>query len=391
MTAATHDDATLLLDHPIGRRGRLAIRLASAEIRLVADDTDRVTIRVPGGRSLPDRVILETTDGGATIREQETHGISFGIGRGTVQVEVTAPAESEVVVDTASGWIEARGFRGQQHYRTASGDVRLREIAGLVELNAVSGDAAIELAGAAELGLRTVSGDVAVEGGRVTRLKIQTTSGDVRVDSPLGGTGHTIETLSGDVSLVAARGMRVEARTVSGDLSSDLPHRTEGRMGRRTLIVGDGATELAFRSVSGDLRIHDGLHADGAKRGNDQMSAGQPVTGFEDRTAIPPLPAMPMMPAMPQLPAMPSTPPLPPLSVRSPGASTASHVGKPDDRPAAEGESASEPAGAPAQPGSTAEAERLTILRALEAGEIDVAAAMDRLATLDGDEDDADA
>src|SRR5262249_16295351 len=162
------------------------------------------------------------------------------------------PAEADVTVDTASGWVEANGLRGEQRYRTASGEIHIEGGAGRIDLNAVSGDAFLQLVGPVELGVRTVSGDVRVEGGSLESIRVQTPGGAIRLDSPITGQAeNAIETLSGDVSVLATSGLRVEARTVSGDLSSDLPHRSEGRAGRRVIVIGDGKTELAFRSVSG--------------------------------------------------------------------------------------------------------------------------------------------
>jgi hypothetical protein len=302
-----NDVGSVLVDHAIGIRGRLAIRLGAAEIRLASTDGDRVSVRTPNGASVPDRVVVETVDGGLTIREKDTLGLSLGLGRKLVQLEVDVPSAAEVAIEIASGWIDGRGLRGEQRYRLVSAETRLRDGAGRIELNTVSGDVTIELADAADLAIKSVSGDVAVRGGRLDGLRIGTTSGDVRVDSPLiARTGNTVETLSGDVAVVAIAGMRVEARTVSGDLTSDLPHRSEGRMGRRTLIVGDGSIELAYRSVSGDLRIHDG-------------SEGH-------REAVVP---------------------------------------------------------ASADPDDPTDAERMTILQALERGELDVPTALDRLAALE--------
>lgn len=321
----TNDVAPAVVDHFISPRGRLAIHLAAAEIRLSGTDGDRVTVRTPNGRPLPDRIVVKTADDGVTIRETEPGGLVFAIGRRVVQLEIEVPVRAEIAIETTSGWLDAIGLTGEQRYRTISSDTRLREAAGQIQLNTVSGDATIELAAAAELGVKSVSGDIAVLGGRLDAVRIGTTSGDVRIGSPLvGRSDNTIETLSGDVSVVAANGLRVEARTVSGDLTSDLPHRSEGRMGRRTIIVGDGSIELRFRSVSGDLRIQPVATA-GRPVGTARGPASGPVTGS---------------------------------------------AGLPD-APAADA------------PDDATEAERMAILRALEQGELDVPTAMDRLAALD--------
>ena len=372
----TGDADRVVIDHVIGDCGRLVIRLAMAEVRLAATGGDRVVVRTANGRSLSDQVVVEPSDDGLTIREKETGGLAFGRRRRVVQLEIQAPPMAEIAIDTASGWLDVQGFTGEQRYRAVAGEVRLRHGSGQIELNTVSGDATIELVGATDLTLKAVSGDTVVRGGRLSALRIATTSGDVRVDSPLvGRSGNRIETLSGDVELVASGGMRVEARTISGDLLSDLPHRSEGRMGRRTLIVGDGSIELDFRSVSGDLRIHDGSG----------RSAGP----------VPPVP--PLTPLAPS--AQFSTgldadfdPPgfdlpsfdLPGLDL--PGFDV-SGFGVPDvtGPPARiEPDATATPTTAGVPDADPAEAERMAVLRALEQGELDVATAMDRLSALDG-------
>jgi hypothetical protein len=376
MTTTTNDAGPVVIDHVIGDRGRLVVRLAAAELRLVATDGDRIVVRTPQGRALPSRVVIEPTDDGLTIREKEASGLAFGLGRRVVQLEIALPAMAEISIDTAGGWLDALGLTGEQRYRTVSGEIRLRQGAGQIELNTVSGDATIELAAAADLAIRSVSGDALVRGGRLEALRIGTTSGDVRVESPLVGTsGNKIETLSGDVELVAAAGMTVEARTVSGDLLTDLPHRSEGRMGRRTLVVGDGAIELVFRSVSGDLRIHDG-------------------SGRESRSGSPIPPLAPLAPRVPSAPMPPFSPDRPEAPDSDGAMSGRADLAAPadrddpadadadDDRPIAR--DAAEAAGASSVPPDPVETERMEILRALEHGELDVPAALDRLNALDG-------
>lgn len=327
----THDRA-VFAEHAVGATGRVAIRLASAELRLAGTDGDRVTVRSAAGRALPDRVIIEPGDGSLTIREKDFHGLSFRRGQRVVQLEIAVPTRAEVSVDTVSGWLDVVGLSGDQRYRTASAEARLKGAAGRVDLVTVSGDADVELDGSVDLGIKSVSGDIAVRGGRIGALRVSTTTGRVRIESPIVGlTGHTIETLSGDVDIVAGDGVAVEARTVSGDLATDLPHTSEGRMGRRSLVVGNGAIKLAFRSVSGDLRIR------GAKDAIRTVHSGPSSAAVTDGR------------------------------MESQASSPYDAVGAVDDG----FDEASDDA-------------RMAILRALESGELDVATALDRLAVLDG-------
>lgn len=270
----TIDDATLLIDQPVAPNARLSVRLASAELHIAATATDRITIRTADASSVS-RLVVEADRDTVTVRDKDTFGVVLGRGRPTAILEIAVPPSTEVATEIAAGDTETHGLRGSQRHRSATGDLRLFEAAGSIELNTVSGATLVELSSEAELIVRTVSGDVAVAGGTLRRVHLATTSGAVQLESPLTGrTGNAIETLSGDVSIRATRGIRVDARTVSGDLTSDQPHRSEGRMGRRTLVVGDGAIELSFRSVSGDLHVRGGGTADVAAGSRPVAHAG---------------------------------------------------------------------------------------------------------------------
>src|SRR5690606_36946377 len=125
------------------------------------------------------------------------------------------------------------------------------------------------------------------------------------------GTGveHRVETVSGDLSLGLSGGMVLEVRGLSSDVAITLPHRSEGPRDRRRYVVGDGAATMLFSSMSGDV----------VARGSRRF--GTP----------PPAPTPPTPPTPPTAP----TPPTPPT--------------------------------APIDP-----ERQLEVLRALEAGEIDV-------------------
>jgi DUF4097 and DUF4098 domain-containing protein YvlB len=184
--------------------------------------------------------------------------------------------------------------------------------------------------GALDLRARTISGDLTIRAPRLGRAEIGTTSGDVRLDAELDGSGpFGIETVSGDATIVGRMGLRIEARTVTGELRSELPHRRDASLGRKQLVVGDGAIPFAFRSVSGDLR----------------------VTTPRDATAAGTIEASPAVTTAPEPPAPPSAP-LPPVPSANPGA-------------------------------GSREVARMDVLRALERGELSVDAAMRRIAEIE--------
>jgi hypothetical protein len=47
----------------------------------------------------------------------------------------------------------------------------------------------------------------------------------------------------------------VDAKSLTGRISTDAPHRSESARGHQSLILGDGRVELAFKSISGHLRL----------------------------------------------------------------------------------------------------------------------------------------
>jgi hypothetical protein len=124
-------------------------------------------------------------------------------------------------------------------------------------------------------------------------------------------------------------GLRIEARTVTGELRSELPHRREAGPGRKQLVVGDGAIPLAFRSVSGDLRV---------TKPRDSLPAGA-AAAPPDVTARPAAPLAPIAPVSPVA---------------------------PNDGSA-----------------GSREVARIDVLRALERGELSVEAAMRRIAEIE--------
>jgi hypothetical protein len=343
MTTSDSTTNDIAIAYAIGSTGSLTVRVASWDIDLVGTAGDEVRVRNADGGPLPSDIEVERETGSLRIGQPSRlgFGLVFGFGRSRVRLAIEVPSRARVDVQSASGGISARTLRLDQRYRTASGDIEVLDAGGELTAETVSGDVSVRIDGSLGLTVRSVSGDVSVEGGMLDRIALTTTSGDLRIASELGSGPHSISTLSGDALIAPGRGVRVVAKTISGDVSSDLPHSSEGGPGSRTVVIGDGSTEVQFKSVSGDLRV-----------------VGR-VSGREFSGQLPGPPTPPRPPVAPN----------PPAPLRRPGDAATT----PEADPTA---------------GDDAEAARLAILQALEHGEIDVAEAADRLAQLDGPADD---
>ena len=282
MTRDTAAPATI--EHRIGPTGQLSVKVADWDLELKAASDDIVRLRDRDGAPLPDGLEMERGTDSLSIRQPNRFGdvglVLGGPGRARHLI-IEVPAQAAVNVQTATGDVAANNLRGEQHLRTASGDLHLDAISGDVTLETVSGDISLQVEGSVALAAKTVSGDVLIGGGRIEQLRLTTTSGDLRLGSELGPGPHSIVTVSGDALLLSNRGLRITAVTVAGDLRSDLPHTSGGSPGRRSLVVGDGATELQFRSVSGDLRVLDPASA---------VNGGFPVAPLPPDAPPPPLP-----------------------------------------------------------------------------------------------------
>jgi hypothetical protein len=319
--------------HTIGAEGLFVLQLGSGDVRLRGVDGDVAQVEDRHGNAIGDDFDVETGEGSLAVRARKGLRKKTGPGRhDTPDLEVRVPRRATIVVETASGDLEAEDLAGEQRFHTASGDIELSRVSGTVSIEAASGDVELLATGALRLKARTVSGDLAVRAGVLAEVSATTTSGDLAIAGELApGVTHKVETVSGDTVLALAGGARIEVTSVTGDVSADVPHRTERTDGRRILIVGDGRATLEARTMSGDV------HVTKAK-------------GIALSVAIaPPPPAAPAAPEAPPAPEAPAAPSSP-----SDAAIAAAY-----------------------------EDARLTILKQLERGEIDVTEAGRRLEALD--------
>ncbi|MBI2763744.1 MAG: DUF4097 family beta strand repeat protein [Chloroflexi bacterium] len=358
MTTTGHDT----LDHVIGPGGQFHLRQISGSIEVHGVHGDRVRVRERSGKALAEIFRIDASDGRLSLTAPDRGGIDlivFGIGRrSSANLEVEVPSGASITIESASADLGATGLLGRTAIRTASGDIDLAELSGTLEIETVSGEAQVTASAALALQVRTISGDCTVRAPELTRATIETTSGDVRLDALATGSGpFDIQTVSGDVTIVGREGLRVEARTVIGELRSELPHRFDTAPGRKQLIVGDGRTLIAFRSVSGDLRV---VIPRDREHGRTSTPAVSVPAITSERTSEATSEATSGAPAMAQ--------------AQRPFAHEPTAAGR-----AVAGHDASLEAGHRA----SQEVARLDILHALERGELSVEAAMQRLAEIE--------
>ena len=214
-----------------------------------------VRIHDRGDHDLADMFEIDLAEGSLSLRVDH--------GRGGSRAATTPPtsmsrsrAARPSWSNPPSGDIAADGLTGDQRYRTASGDLRLRGCAGRLAVDAVSGDIDIVASGELDLSARTVSGDLEVRAASLPSLRASTTSGDLKVAGRFSGEGpFAIDTVSGDALLAPVGDVRIEMTTITGDLRSELDGRLEGGRGRRSLAIGSGGPLMTFRSLSGALRV----------------------------------------------------------------------------------------------------------------------------------------
>jgi hypothetical protein len=362
MTTTT--DSTL--DHTIGAEGIVVVSLMSGTIRLRATDGDAVRIRDASGGDLHATFTIELGPGSATLRSDRGLGIlglpGIRSGGGVADLEIDLPRRATVVLDGTSAEIDADGLTGEQNYKTVSGDVTLRAVSGRIRVEAVSGDVDVTAGGEAALTVRTVSGDLDLRAATLAGLDVTSMSGDVKVAGRFAGDGpFRVETVSGDALLAPAGDLRIEMTTVSGDLRSEIGGTTQGGRGRRSLVVGDKGPTVSFRSMSGDLRVVRAIRVESEKASPEPATPAGPP-------APPPVPtASPAQPALER-----------DVTERVPVA----FAPDPDTEPGGAAVESLPDADA-AAPAVDDDDVRISILRALEDGEIDVTEAGRRLEALD--------
>jgi Toastrack DUF4097 len=318
------------ITHELGARGRFALRATSPDVELRAGHGTTATVRIKvelragsdeEADELFERLRFNVRPGDGVLEVYEPRKDDAGIGSIVRLLGIgTARVDDASITAVLPAETEI-AFEGVSTDLTSSG------FRGAQHYRTVSGDMVLDRI-AGDVRVRGVSADVSIRAEAPMRLEVNTVSGDVSAVAPRFD-GVRLVTVSGDVEL-------------EGDFAAGGQHRVETVSGDLSLGVVDGLT-LEVRGLSSDTRVSVPHRSEGSRdRRRYIIGGGEGSLLFSSMSGDASVrPGRRVSAPVPQAPSAPPSSPRPPR---------------------------------------VDEDEQLEILRALEAGEIDVDEAAARLA-----------
>ena len=257
----------------------LQIKLPSGRVVVTTADEPRTTVEVVAlGRRGQDaideiEITMDEVSGRHVIRVEQRDRFRWGpiqiTWGGDFECRITCPPGADLDLAGASTDVRVGGELGDVSARTASGDIRLHEVGGPLQVKTATGDVSVGIVRGqgtiatvsgdvgveridAPLSARAVSGDITI-GSIASELVVATTSGDVDLKAVHEGDVR-VQTVSGDVRVGIARGTRVwvDAGSVSGRLESELGLEDQESAASD---VESAVVPLHVKTVSGDVSV----------------------------------------------------------------------------------------------------------------------------------------
>jgi DUF4097 and DUF4098 domain-containing protein YvlB len=159
-------------------------------------------------------------------------GWSIFLPRCSGELDVTLPADTEVVVRSENGDVVASGVAGEIDVRTSNGRVEATDVGGLLHARSSNGDITVANAGS-DVEVSTSNGEISV--GEV----------DGTVTSDTSNGRITLDSVTGDASAHTSNGS-VEISAVGGDVYAETSN------GRVTVYGDDEPVALTIQTSNGD-------------------------------------------------------------------------------------------------------------------------------------------
>ena len=243
----------------------LYVENGSGTVIITALDTEESVVNV-SGRAADEVTVTQDGSHLSVVAPQRRAG--FFQGDSALQMAITVPTSSEMLVKTGSADITVEGTAGASQIKSGSGQVVLDRLAAPAQLETGSGDITVQAAHG-ELRVKSGSGDVVINRTE-SAVAVSTGSGDVRLGTTSGPA--VVKTGSGDFRVVEAGG-DVSLSTGSGDLLVDT-----ARRGRVTLKGASGDVRIG---IPAGIPVWTDINTLSGRIRSDLPGVGEPAEGAE--------------------------------------------------------------------------------------------------------------
>jgi DUF4097 and DUF4098 domain-containing protein YvlB len=211
--------------------GNVTVRAGAAgQIQVVS------TKRARGSAALSNIQVQMTQQGNGVVVRATRAGLPSNV---SVQLEITAPADTTLDLHTGAGNVDAAGFNSAVKADTGAGSVTIQDVSGTVDAH--TGAGSIDVRGATGLArLDTGAGSIDYQGTPEGNCTFQTGTGSIRLTLPAGlNASLDLSTGVGDIQL---GGFDVQGQVSKRDVKG-----TVGSGGQTQIYAhtGTGSIDLA--------------------------------------------------------------------------------------------------------------------------------------------------
>jgi hypothetical protein len=213
------------------------------------------TIRVQATLRNAPRVQYEASEEGDTVTVEAD--VDSGARNAGADIIVTAPAETEVELETSNGRIELQGLEASGTLRTSNGRVVIEDVKGDFDVRTSNGP--IEVTSMEGEGtLKTSNGSVTLDKVKGA-FDVDNSNGNISFSGEMTpGGNNRLETSNGTVTveLQGTPSVNLDASTSRGEVTSELPIEASTTEEEHLVgVIGNGEAGLVIRASNGSVTI----------------------------------------------------------------------------------------------------------------------------------------
>jgi hypothetical protein len=196
-----------------------------------------IAVKTGSSARVLERISIEVDEreDGLVIKTRKTQALS----NGSVQLEITAPSDTDLDLHTGAGSADVRGFRSNLELDSGAGSLTIQDFAGNVDAQS----------GAGSISMRGVSGDVYAHSGAGS-IDINGGQGRMHLDTGTGSIAFRgelwedcrFETGAGSIELRLPTDLDMEIDLGTGAGTIEVGYSVDGIVGKREVrgVIGSG-------------------------------------------------------------------------------------------------------------------------------------------------------